>query len=82
MDAHRREALAKKGRALYAKICEGDGSCAVAFAQHHLGRGETEAVDDLVAFLEAQVVALEANDPQGRLGATRTLLACLRGFRF
>jgi len=77
MDAHRREALARKGQALYARFCDGD-SCAVSFALHHLSRGEAEVVDDLVAFLEAQVAALGADDPQGRLGATKALLGRLR----
>jgi hypothetical protein len=81
MDTYRREVLARKGRTLYAKFCAGDGSCAVSFALHHLRRGETEVVDDLVAFLEGRVVALERDNPDGRLEQTRTLLERIRGHR-
>ncbi len=77
---HRRSVLADKGQRLYSKFCGtgGRGICAESFAIYHIGRGEFNVATDLVAYLDAQVIALEQADPKGRLRATRGLVARIR----
>jgi hypothetical protein len=75
----RRALLAAKARLLYAGCTRGDGTaCAEGFALYHLRNGETDAVRDFAAFLEAEVVSLTADDPDGRLATTAALLDRVR----
>lgn len=76
----RRASLADKGRKLYGKFCGtgGRGICAESFAVYHIGRGEPDVAEDLVAHLERVAAELEATDPDGRLAATRGLAARIR----
>lgn len=72
-----RARLVLKGRILYGKFCgtDGKGICAESFALYHIWRGESEVAADLLAFLEAEVVALRDYDPDGRLAITEQLAA-------
>ncbi len=72
--------LAHKGRLLYGKFCGtgGRGICAESFALYHLWRGEPVVARDLLAFLQARIEALGAEDPEGRLAMTRELADRIR----
>jgi hypothetical protein len=77
----RREALlARKGRLLYERACgDGEGSCVEGFARYHLGRGEGEAVRDLLAYLEGEAERLRAAGPSKQLNLTLRLVERIRG---
>jgi len=76
-----RARLALKGRILYGKFCGtgGRGICAESFALYHIWRGEAEVARDLLAFLDAQVVALKEHDPHGKLALTEELARRVTG---
>lgn len=80
MTPERRATLAEKARRLYGKFCGtgGRGICAESFALYHIGRGEPCVAEDLAGFLDTVVAALERDDPDGRLDATRGLAARVR----
>src|SRR3954471_22239052 len=71
MTDRRRRVLAEKGRALFARACDG-AACAEGFASHHLRTGEAEVVRDFVAFLRGELEGMAADDP--RRAATEALV--------
>ena len=76
----RRALLARKGRILYGKYCGtgGRGICAESFALHQLRQGDVEVVDDLLRFLDAQLVALREHDPEELASMTEGLAERVR----
>jgi hypothetical protein len=80
LSPEQRARMAHKGRLLYGKFCGtgGRGICAESFALYHLWRGEPEVALDLLSFLEAEIEALRADDPSGRLAMTQELAGRLR----
>ena len=75
-----RARLALKGEILYAKSCGagGQGTCAESFALHQLRIGNIEVAQDLLRFLDAQLVALRLRDHDGLLAMTEALAARIR----
>jgi hypothetical protein len=80
LSPERRAFLGRKGQILYGKSCGpgGRGTCAESFALHQLRLGNTEVVRDLLEFLDSQVAALQADDPDGLLPMTESLAARIR----
>jgi hypothetical protein len=80
LSADRRALLARKGQILYGKSCgtRGRGVCAESFARYQLGLGHVAVVRDLLQFLNSQLDALRANDPEGLLPMTESLTAEIR----
>ncbi|GEM_PF-923733 len=60
VSTERRDALVRKGEALYDKYCgtRGCGICAESFAEYHIWRGEYSVARDFLVFLDAQLTAL------------------------
>jgi hypothetical protein len=80
LPAEHRALLARKGRILYVKSCGtgGRGACAASFARYQLRLGNVVVVHDLLQFLDSQVDALRADDPEGLLPMTEALAAKIR----
>ena len=78
LSPERRAQLSRKGQILYGKFCGERGTCAEGFALHQLRLGNIVVVEDLLRFLEDQLVALGADDPDGLLPMTEALAARIR----
>jgi hypothetical protein len=75
-----RARLARKGRLLYGKSCglTRGRTCAESFALYHIRKGSSVVACDLLGFLDAEVMKLKADDPDGRLAPTLELAARIR----
>jgi len=74
MTPGREAVLAHKGRLLYERACGGAGACVEGFVEHHLGRGEDEAVRALMSFLGEEAERLRQAGPSERLSMTLGLV--------
>jgi hypothetical protein len=80
LSSRRRFLLARKGQTLYQKSCgtRGRGLCVESFAYHQLRQGHMAVVHDLLEFLDNQIEALRAYDPDARLVVTEELASRIR----